>query len=282
MQQILRGHTTTLRTDFEGLRQDTSAAIGALKTEMHDKFKKRDDRMDNLRGSMEDIRNDVQNLRLTRPRVTSAATTNEQRDCLPWVPDKVIFGGWDPAAHKEYSLERAQEWLNILGSPDHLAPRTPDRLRAVMRIQLAGPHMAQKAAFQLGLAIDQLNATMPPQTSTVKAAWEPPPSIQAARRTRLTAKHDIAALGIPKEERRADHGEHSIYHGKHELVRVHNNSLVRGHDWDTHRITAGRPLGGGPPLGEVKVPANLAPGVFGAATRTDQNSKRQVHPGSPH
>lgn len=63
--QMLNGHAKALRTDFDGLRHEKFAAIGARKTDMHEEFKKRNDRIDNMERSMEEIRNDVQNLRLT-------------------------------------------------------------------------------------------------------------------------------------------------------------------------------------------------------------------------
>lgn len=153
----------------------------------------------------------------------------------------IIIGGWGPTDRSEYYLARAQELLGTMATLDHLAPRTPDRPGAVVRIEFTSPHMAQKAVFQLGLAIDRFNATLPQQIATVWASLERPPSIQMDRRALLLAKGDVAALGIAKEELGAHHGDQSIHHGKYELVRVRTGNLVRGHDWEVHPTTAGRP-----------------------------------------
>lgn len=67
MAYMLSRHTTTLREDLEGLRHNTSMAIGALKHEMHSDFKKRDDRLGHMEKSIDDIRSDDQNLRLSGP-----------------------------------------------------------------------------------------------------------------------------------------------------------------------------------------------------------------------
>lgn len=90
--------------------------------------------------------------------------------------------------------------------------------------------MAQKASFQLGLAIDRHAATMPPRASSVWAALECPSSVQAARRALLTAKDDLAALGIPKDALRAQRGAQAAHHGKYDIVRAHMNLLVHARD----------------------------------------------------
>lgn len=54
-------------------------AIGALQHEMPGVFKKRDDRIDHMEKSIDDIRSDVQNLGPTRARATPS-TNNEQPD----------------------------------------------------------------------------------------------------------------------------------------------------------------------------------------------------------
>lgn len=101
--------------------------------------------------------------------------------------------------------------------------------------------MAQKATFQHVVSIDRYNATLPPQATKVWASLERPPSVQLARRALLLAKDEIAALGTPKRELRAHHSDQTIHHSKLELVRARNGNLIRGHDWEAHKATPGRP-----------------------------------------
>lgn len=188
---------------------------------------------------MEEIRHDVPNLlRLAGCRGTGASSSAGQRDGLPCVPGTGHRRLGSYGAHGVEPRPRTR----VARHNDDLGRRASHtRPGAVVRIPFAGSYIAQKAAFQLGLAIDRSNAALPPQTSTIWASLERPPSIQMARRALLPANHDIAALGIPKEELRAHHGDQSIHHGKYELVRAHTRNFVRGHDWEVRPITAGWP-----------------------------------------
>lgn len=163
-------------------------------------FQKRGDRMDKIDKAIEVMRGEVRARRITGPaRASTTRTPTELRDGLFWQAATVLLGGWRGKRRGDTDLHAPRGGSATSGGAEHLAPRTADRPGAVARMQFSRPNAAQRAVFQLGLAIE-LNATTTPGQQSAWATFERPPWVQLARTAIMNAKDELVGTVCPKEE----------------------------------------------------------------------------------